>query len=199
MIDHDNLSDYLDPVLYDLENGRYEPSEKFYLTLAQKYGNPVLELGCGTGRFTIPLAQQEVDITGLDIVPQMLALGKEKAGDLPLQWIEADGRHFQLDRQFQFIFESGSMFQHLLTREDAESMLACVHEHLAENGRFLIQTSFTKPNMMGTTTEEEEWFTYEDAEGRQIHSFGYRSVMMQSTKFGMKRPFAVGKTKQEKQ
>lgn len=168
MIAHNNLSDYTDPVLYDLENKPHQPSEQFFLTLAQKFGAPVLELGCGTGRFTIPFAQQGLDITGLDIVPEMLAHGKEKAADLPIQWVEADGRNFHLDQQFNFIFESGSMFQHLLTREDAEAMLACVREHLAENGRFLIHTTFTKPNMMASTTEEEEWFNYEDANGRQI-------------------------------
>ena len=168
MINHDNLSDYVDPVLYDLENGRHEPSEKFYLSLAQRFGDPVLELGCGTGRFTIPIAQSGLKITGVDIVPQMLEKGKEKADALLITWVEADGRNFHLDQQFNFIFESGGMFQHLLTRVDTEAMLRCVHEHLAENGRFLIHTTFTKPNMMGSTTEEEEWFNYDHVNGWRV-------------------------------
>jgi len=138
----------------------------------QKFGGPVLELGCGTGRFTIPIAEKGVDITGVDIVPGMLMRAREKAGDLPVQWVEADGRQFHLAQQFNFIFESGSMFQHLLTREDAEAMLACVREHLTADGRFLIHATFTKANMMRSSTEEEDWFSYDAADGRHIRVSG---------------------------
>ena len=55
MIDHTNLEDYADPLLYDLENSSFEPDGSFYLSLAQQVGGSVLELGCGTGRVTIPL------------------------------------------------------------------------------------------------------------------------------------------------
>ena len=57
IIDHNNLEDYQDPVLYDLENVDFEPDGPFYLALAERYGSPILDLGCGTGRVTIPLAQ----------------------------------------------------------------------------------------------------------------------------------------------
>jgi SAM-dependent methyltransferase len=154
MIDHDNLADYEDPILYDLENKDNPQGRHFYTTLAQKYGNSVLELGCGTGRFTIPMAEQGVDVTGLDIMPGMLARARQKAGDLPIHWVEADARDFHLNRQFAFICETGNMFQHLLTRADQEAMFACVHEHLAENGRFIITATFTRPQLMTTNPTE---------------------------------------------
>src|SRR3712207_7881673 len=49
---------------------------------------------------------------------------RSKAPDLPIQWIEADVRQFQLARPFHFIFESGATFQHILTHTDQEAMLA---------------------------------------------------------------------------
>ena len=73
MPDHTNLEDYTDPDLFDLENQDFEPDGPFYLALAKKLGGAALELGCGTGRVTIPLARQGIEITGLDIVPGMLA------------------------------------------------------------------------------------------------------------------------------
>ena len=73
MIDHTNLEDYEDPVIYDLENKEFGPDGLFYQSLAQQVQGPVLELGCGTGRVTIPLAQSGIDMTGLDVVPGMLA------------------------------------------------------------------------------------------------------------------------------
>jgi SAM-dependent methyltransferase len=172
MIKHNNLADYEDPYLYDLENKEAGEVGAFYLALAQKCGGPVLELGCGTGRFTIPIAQTGVDISGLDIMPGMLARASEKVGNLPVEWVEADARNFHLNKQFHFIFESGAMFQHLLTRPEAEAMLACVREHLAVDGRLAITTPFPKPEQMEAELEEKEWFHYETDDGRTIHVSG---------------------------
>jgi ubiquinone/menaquinone biosynthesis C-methylase UbiE len=61
---------------------------------------PVLEIGCGTGRVTIPLAAAGVVITGLDVSASMLEEAKRKAErpGLCINWIEADGRNFDLGR-----------------------------------------------------------------------------------------------------
>jgi hypothetical protein len=59
MIDHTNLEELADPVLYDLEQAsRGAGALAFYGALAQETGAPVLELACGTGRVAIPIAQQ---------------------------------------------------------------------------------------------------------------------------------------------
>ena len=44
----------------------------FYLRMAARFGGPVLELGCGNGRITLPLARAEHEITGLDLCEPML-------------------------------------------------------------------------------------------------------------------------------
>jgi len=114
----DNLSEYEDPEIYDLENRDFEPDGGFLLKRAQLLDGPVLELGCGTGRITIPLAENGIDITGLDVVPGMIAHARQKAGNLPIRWIVDDVRSFHLGRSFRLIFETGSVFQHLLTLSD---------------------------------------------------------------------------------
>lgn len=98
-----NLEEYADPVIYDLENSKFEPDGPFYLALAQRFSGPVLEIGCGTGRITIPLAEHGLDVTGLDIAPQMLERAKHKAQNLLIRWVEADARTFHLGTQFGFI------------------------------------------------------------------------------------------------
>ena len=108
----DNLADYGDPIIYDQENSSFEPDGPFFLKMAQQVDGPVLDLGCGSGRIAIPLAQKGVDITGLDVVPGLLAQAKRKAENLPIRWVEADGRDFQLGQQFDFIFSAGCVFQH---------------------------------------------------------------------------------------
>ncbi len=173
MIDHDNLAEYADPFLYDLENVDEKHVGPFLLKLAQQANGPILEVGCGTGRFTLYLASRGFTLTGLDIMPGMLAYAQQKTGDLPVHWIEADACHFQLPQKFSLIFEVGAMFEHLLTRPEQEMFLANVRQHLAKDGRFLLSALFTKPLLMEEGTgEEEEWFDYETGDGRHIKVSG---------------------------
>lgn len=168
----DNLVEYADPEIYDLENNQFEPDGPFLLEMARKAGNPVLELGCGTGRLTIPMAQRGVDITGLDIVPGMLERARQKANDLPIQWVLADVRMYQLGHTFRLIFESGSVFGHLLTRPDQEAFLTRVREHLDDEGLFLFGSWFPRPDMLEDVEVEKEWFTTQHPDGREIRVSG---------------------------
>lgn len=171
---YSNLDDYQDAVLYDIENNQFGPPDDFYLNLAQRIGGNVLELGCGTGRFTIPMAQQGIPITGLDIVPQMLAQAKSKAAGLPIQWVEADARNFHIGRRFRLIFESGAMFCHLQTRTDYEALLSCVREHLQSDGYFVVSSRFANPDVMTTNEVEEEWFSFTTPHGEEVHVSGFQ-------------------------
>ena len=108
----------------------------------------MLELGCGTGRYTIPIAQQSIMITGLDIVPQMLAHAKNKSAELSIQWVEADARNFHLGKQFRLIFESGAMFCHLHKRTDYEALLTCVREHLEADGFFVVSSKLARTTVL---------------------------------------------------
>ena len=75
-----NLAEYTQPELYDLEKQEFAPDGPFFLTLAQRIGGPVLDLGCGTGRITIPLAHHGLACTGLDAVPGMFDQRARKLG-----------------------------------------------------------------------------------------------------------------------
>lgn len=167
-----NLEEYENPELYDLENSSFEPDGPFFLELAQRIGGAVLEIGCGTGRITIPLAKQGIDITGLDIVPQMIERAKAKANGLPVQWVTADARSFHLGRPFRLIFESGAAFQHLLTRQDQEPFLACVREHLEPDGRLVIGSIIPTLEMMETDETERPWFSYPNQDGQEVRVSG---------------------------
>ncbi len=182
MSDNDeNLLEYTDPDIYDQENQDFEPEGPFLLNLARQVGGEVLELGCGTGRITIPLAQQGISITGVDLAPAMLERARSKAaalrdaegGDLPLTWLQADVRSLHLPgRRFGLIFECGSVFQHMHTRPDQEALLARVAEHLAAGGRFVFTTFFPSLEMLEDVPEEKEWFAYTLPDGREVRVSG---------------------------
>lgn len=175
MTGYTNMDEYLHPDLYDLENPDFEPDGLMFLDIARQVGGPLLDLGCGTGRMTIPLAQHGLDVTGLELFPAMLERAKVKAGDLPIQWVEADVRDFHLRRKFGLILEGGGVFMHMLTRTDQEAYLARVVEHLAPNGRFVVSIFFPHPNRLGTELEEKDWFTYQDEQGRPVRVSGYET------------------------
>jgi SAM-dependent methyltransferase len=166
-----NLVEYSQPDLYDLENPDFEPDGSFYLALTHQFPGPVLDLGCGTGRITIPLARQGVSITGLDVMPAMIARAQSKTADLPIRWIQADARTFHLSTQFQLILDTGATLQHLLERADHEAVLARIREHLAPDGCVVFHTFAPHPTRLADLGEHD-WFAYADLSERMIRVSG---------------------------
>lgn len=66
---------------YDWEYRNKKDDIPFYLQLAGQYGDPILDVGCGTGRITNVLAAKRFQIVGIDIDAEALALAREKIRD----------------------------------------------------------------------------------------------------------------------
>jgi len=131
---------YNDGRHYDLENRDKVEDIPFYLKQIKKYGEPVLEIACGTGRITIPVREQGIQITGLDISGPMLAFAKKKAAskDVHIEWVRADYRNFNLDKKFALILLPFNSIAHLHSLESIESCFYSVKKHLKDSGRFVI-------------------------------------------------------------
>lgn len=115
----------------------------FYLALAREAAarrHAVLELGCGTGRVTLPIAHEGIEIVGLDNAPAMLDIARRKAATegLDMTWVEADMRDFHLERRFGLIIIPYRSFLHLLTDADQAACLNAVYRHLVPGGRFAL-------------------------------------------------------------
>jgi SAM-dependent methyltransferase len=112
----------------------------FYQRQVARWGEPVLELGCGTGRLSVALAAARIDVTGLDIEATMLEEAHHKARNLgaAIELVHADCRDFSLDRQFRLVFFANNSLAHLLTRSEVERCLHCVRRHLAPEGRLVL-------------------------------------------------------------
>jgi SAM-dependent methyltransferase len=181
LIDHTNLEEFADPLNYDIEDAS-ATGVAFYAALAQETGGPVLELACGTGRVSIPIARLGLAVTGVDIVPGMLAQARSKSASLPVRWVEGDARAFDLDERFRLIFLTGNAFQAFLTRADQEALLDRVHAHLHDEGLFTFETRNPRwgnyePRAaeeeglfatLETRAEEQEGQPYTDSSGREV-------------------------------
>ena len=112
----------------------------FYLDLANEYGGPVLEFGCGTGRITLPLARQGVDVTGLDASHSMLEVLRAKIAKehesvrRRTRVIEGDFRTHYLGDQFSLVVIPFRPMQHMYTPEDQLAALQNARKHLADDG-----------------------------------------------------------------
>ncbi|WP_342772623.1 class I SAM-dependent methyltransferase [Oceanobacillus piezotolerans] len=78
--------------MYDKENDTYTEDVKFLEKWASKTKGIIIDIACGTGRATIPLASKGYNMIGVDLHTGMLNEAKKKTSNLDLQieWIEQD-------------------------------------------------------------------------------------------------------------
>lgn len=165
MLEYDPLEGYRDPQGYDLEDGGYDADYPLTAQLARECGGPLLDLACGTGTMAIRLAAEGYQVTGVDIIPEMIEWASRKAAkqDISIEWIVADARMFDLHQQFPFIYMLGNAFQHFLTRAAQEALLARVREHLHPHGCFLFCARNPSPrNLFEARRTEPRQFTRPD-------------------------------------
>jgi SAM-dependent methyltransferase len=136
---------------YDTAIPENDAELAFYLRLAreaQERGEPTLELACGTGRVTAPMAREGITVVGLDVSEAMLAKAREKSEGLEnVRWVEGDMRSFELSERFGLITLPVGSFQLLLSTEDQMSCVRCAREHLTADGRFVLD--LMNPNIVG--------------------------------------------------
>lgn len=128
---------------YDAAHGsiRGRHDVAFYRRLAREAGGPVLELGCGTGRVLLPIAEDGVAGVGLDAHVAMLDVLRAKlAARTPppdVRLVHAPMQGFDLgDARFPLVYSAFRALQHLYTVDDQLACLAAVRRHLAPGGRF---------------------------------------------------------------
>jgi len=140
---------YQRPSDYDLEHVGDTEDVGFFVSLVRRLRpQRVLELACGNGRVTLPLAEAGAadgfEVVGLELVPQMLAAAREKASAAPadvrarLTLVDGDMRTWKADRPFDLIVTPCSSMCHLLTLEDQLAAWRRAYDNLTPGGRFVV-------------------------------------------------------------
>lgn len=139
----------------------------FYVELAERSSGPILEIACGTGRVTIPIARKGIEICGVDNSLPMLEvlrenLARESEAVRKLVSVEeGDMRTFRLNRKFPLAIIPFRPMQHMFTVEDQVAALKIAAAHLTDDGILAFDVFYPKFEMIWTKVGEEvaemEW------------------------------------------
>jgi SAM-dependent methyltransferase len=111
----------------------------FFLDVIKKYGQPALDIGCAAGRLLIDYLSQGIDIDGVDISPEMIAICRTNAAQKGLNpnLYTQSMTELHLPRKYKTILVPSSSFQLLLEPEQPRQAMRCIYEHLEPGGVFV--------------------------------------------------------------
>jgi SAM-dependent methyltransferase len=121
-------------IWHDLECGSYSADLPLWRTLAAEQGDPVLEIGAGTGRVAIDLALRGHRVTAVDHDPMLLAELSRRAPGPELVAVLADARELELDQRFTLCLVPMQTIQLLGGRQARLGFLERARRHLNEGG-----------------------------------------------------------------
>lgn len=104
-------------------------------------GGTALELGVGTGRVALPLAELGVDVTGVDASPSMVARLSGKNGGASVRVVLGDFADVPVTGRFDLIYCVYNTFLLLASQESQVRCVRNVAERLVPGGSFVVQTS----------------------------------------------------------
>jgi SAM-dependent methyltransferase len=166
--------------LYDWEHDRYLLDVPVHLGFAGRFGGPVLELACGTGRLLAPLAQAGFACTGVDSSPAMLERARQRLDRLSdaasVTLVEQRLEALTLDGRFRTVILGLDSFGLLTKRDDQLRALRAARGHTTHDGRLILDVA--NGNLRGAAEPPEELMhdlTLPDPEsGRPITKFFLR-------------------------
>jgi 2-polyprenyl-3-methyl-5-hydroxy-6-metoxy-1,4-benzoquinol methylase len=123
-------------------------------------GDRVLDLGCGWGRHSFPLAAYGLNVTSLDLSSELLTLARYSARrqNLSINWIEADITDLPLRGSFDAIAQfCGNLMTWFSTRERTLDVLWDVANLLRPGGRLLLGTEDWQPELPPRSQHWDEW------------------------------------------
>ncbi len=140
MIPLDCFSLYEDAQFYDEEFKDRVNDIPFYVSQSVAIGGPVLEVACGSGRLTVPIAQAGIEIVGVDVSAPMLERARLRVAEtsLNVEWHLQDVRRLNLNRRFHLIFMAANALQHLHDLESILTFFDRMRVHLEQDGLLIL-------------------------------------------------------------
>jgi SAM-dependent methyltransferase len=142
--------------LYDWEHDAYVADVDVHLAFAARFGGPVLELACGSGRLLAPLATAGFNVTGVDSSRAMLDRARRRLQSLGLQaqLVEQRMESLELEARYRTIILGLDSFGLLIERDDQLRALHAARQHATYDGRLILDLA--NGNLRGSSEPAEE-------------------------------------------
>jgi ubiquinone/menaquinone biosynthesis C-methylase UbiE len=116
----------------------------FFWDIVREYGQPVLDVGCATGRFILEFLSQGIDTDGVDASEEMLAICRNKAKSMGLSpnLYRQKMESLDLPRRYQTILVPSSTLQLIIDPDLARTAVRRFFDHLLPGGAFVTPFSF---------------------------------------------------------
>ena len=161
---------------YDLDR---EPLNDlpFYVSRLPNANARVLELGCGTGRITLPLAKHCGFIQGIELSEAMLEICRAKLRETPALAGKVavelgDITNFDLRATFDLIVAPYRVMQNLETDQELSGLFRCMRTHLVPDGSCILNAfNLRYPNaeaLIDAWSQQVEIFDWEAVTGTRI-------------------------------
>ncbi|MFC9227474.1 class I SAM-dependent methyltransferase [Streptomyces decoyicus] len=134
---------------YDDLYGDFTPSKAQIDSLVEyACEGTVVEIGSGTGRVALPLAQRGVRVIGVDSSPSMAEVLRGKARGLPIEAVCADAAEYRAPEPATLVFAAFNTFFLLAEESVQERFVARAAEMLVPGGRLVLETFVPHPGRL---------------------------------------------------
>lgn len=166
--------------LYDqlFDSEMYENWLKYFQNFKFNKESNVLDLACGSGRFTVQLLEKGYRVEGFDLSEEMLSIADYHARNkgLALNLIQGNMLDLSELEKYDVITCFADSLCYLEDIQQIEEVFKQVYEHLLDNGVFLFdvispfKTDIVYPGYMYNYVDDEQIFVWTSYEGSQEHS-----------------------------
>lgn len=120
----------------------YDKWINLFISKKEQYninGLKVLDVACGTGEFSVRLAQKGYTVTGIDLSDEMLVIAKEKADQsgVSIPFYQQNMIELETGEQFDSIVIFCDSLNYLHAESDVQSTFQRVYEQLKPGGLFM--------------------------------------------------------------
>jgi SAM-dependent methyltransferase len=170
--------------VYDrlMEEMPYSEWMSFARRCWDKYGMPrtVVDLGCGTGNMTIPLARSGFSVFGIDLSSEMLAVARSKWDEPPvrgsredagaIRWLQQDMRDWDLPQPVDAVISFCDCLNYLTEPQDVTATIRQTYSGLAPGGLFMFDVH--SPRQLERYAEEQP-FVYDEKDVAYLWTCDY--------------------------
>lgn len=147
---------------YDAETGDKTDDLALFSRMARAHPGAILDVGCGTGRVLIHLADEGHTVHGIENDARMLERLEQKVQNQPhlrerLSFVRGDAQTAAFDRQFSLILLSYNALMHFKTQASQLALLANLRASLVADGALVIDLPNPAPAYADENSDSLTW------------------------------------------